>query len=300
MTSWTDLDGTVPGQLVALARRCVAVDGGLPLAVEPAFLRRRWGAVGGVRFGRRGSSGELIAAGVVCPGADGPIVTGLVDPSARGHGLGSRLLDHALEIADPLAAGAGGQVTVETESLTAEAAVLFGSRGLHPVFAEDVLRIDLAGFEPAVDWPAGTVVTTWSGPVAERFFEVYEASFRDRPGFPGLEAAEWIAENDADEEFRPGWSLLAELPPGAGFVTAAVGWIVQVGVMPAVRGRGLGRALITGALSRMAADGEREAWLNVNVDNPGAAQLYRRLGFTDRGRRARYRRTPESPSRRKA
>jgi ribosomal protein S18 acetylase RimI-like enzyme len=83
-------------------------------------------------------------------------------------------------------------------------------------------------------------------------------------------------------------------------VTAAVGWIVQVGVMPAVRGRGLGRALITEALSRMAADGEREAWLNVNVDNPGAAQLYRRLGFTDRGRRARYRRTPESPSRRKA
>jgi ribosomal protein S18 acetylase RimI-like enzyme len=231
----------------------------------------------------------LVAAGVVCPGADGPIVTGLVDPGARGCGVGGRLLDHGLELAGSLS---GGAVTVETESLTSGAAALFGSRGLRQVFAEDVLWTDLGWFDGQPCWPADVAVTSWSGAVAERFFGVYEASFRGRPGYPGPSAAEWIAENEADDEFRPGWSLLASLPGigDAGFLTAAVGWIVQVGVAPAARRRGLGRALVTEALRRMAADGEPEAWLTVNVNNPAAADLYHDLGFTARGRRARYQR----------
>jgi mycothiol synthase len=70
-------------------------------------------------------------------------------------------------------------------------------------------------------------------------------------------------------------------------VTAGLGWIDQVGVVPAARGRGLGAALVLAALSRMRAAGETEAWLNVNVDNP-ARRLYERLGFHRRGRRARF------------
>jgi len=285
---WAELGADVPEELVRLARRCLVADGGLPLAAEPGFLRRRWAATGAVRFGLRGSSGELVAAGVVCPGADGPIVTGLVDPSARGCGVGGRLLDHSLATAGSLSRGV---VTVESESLTAGAASLLGSRGLRPVFAEDVLWIDLTWFDGRPRWPAGTAVTTWSGELAERFFDVYAAAFRSRPGFPAPAAAEWIAENEGDDEFRPGWSLLAHVPGigDAGFVTAAAGWIVQVGVIPAARRRGLARALVTEALHRMAVDGEPEAWLNVNVDNPGAARLYHELGFTPRGRRARYR-----------
>jgi mycothiol synthase len=117
-------------------------------------------------------------------------------------------------------------------------------------------------------------------------------SFRDRPGFPGVPEMEWIAENESDDDFRPAWSLVAELPgiENAGFVTASAGWIVQVGVVPAARGRGLGRALVTDALRRMGADGEPAAWLDVNIDNPGAERLYRRMGFVSRGRRARFRR----------
>jgi ribosomal protein S18 acetylase RimI-like enzyme len=285
---WVEVAGDVPEGLVRLARRCLVADGGLPLAGDPGFLRRRWGAVGGVRFGLRGSSGELVAAGVVCPGADGPIVTGLVDPAARGCGVGGRLLDHALAVADSLSRGA---ITVETESLTSGAAALFGSRGLRPAFAEDVLWIDLGWFDAAPPrWPPGTAVTTWSGDLAERFFAVYTNSFRSRPGFPAPTASEWIAENEADDDFRPDWSLLAFVPGvgDAAFVTAAVGWIEQVGVVPAARRRGLARALVTEALRRMAAAGEPEAWLTVNVNNPTAAHLYHDLGFTSRGRRARY------------
>jgi mycothiol synthase len=286
---WVEVAGDVPEELVRLARRCLVVDGGLPVAGDADFLRRRWGAAGGVRFGLREASGRLVAAGVVCPGADGPIVTGLVDPAGRGRGVGGRLLDRGLALAGALS---GGAVTVEIESWTVGAAALFESRGLRAVFAEDVLCIDLGWFDGRPLWPAGTTVTPWSDEAAERFFAVYEASFRGRPGYSGPTAAEWIADNESDDEFRPGWSLLARLPGigDAGFVTAAVGWIVQVGVVPAVRRHGLGRALVVEALRRMVADGEREAWLNVNVNNPYAARLYHDIGFTSRGRRARYQR----------
>jgi ribosomal protein S18 acetylase RimI-like enzyme len=132
----------------------------------------------------------------------------------------------------------------------------------------------------------------WSGETAERFFAVYQAAFRERPGYPGWTAAEWIADNDDDPDFRADWSVLATLPGmgDVGFVTAAAGWIVQVGVVPVARGRGLAAALIGVALGRMAAGGATEAWLNVNVDNPSAAGLYRRLGFAPAGRRARFER----------
>jgi ribosomal protein S18 acetylase RimI-like enzyme len=131
---------------------------------------------------------------------------------------------------------------------------------------------------------------TWSAAAAPRFYAVYEAAFRERPGFPGWTAEEWIEGVDEDG-FRPEWSVLATVPDlgGAGFVTAADGWIDQVGVVPAARGRGIGAALVMESLTRMRADGADHAWLNVNVDNP-AARLYRRLGFQDRGVRARYQR----------
>jgi ribosomal protein S18 acetylase RimI-like enzyme len=101
--------------------------------------------------------------------------------------------------------------------------------------------------------------------------------------------AEFAAFVADDDEFRAEWSLLAVVPGvgDAGFVTAGAGWIAQVGVVPVARGRGLGAALIRETLSRMRAGGMTEAWLDVNVDNP-AQHLYRRLGFEDRGTRARY------------
>ncbi|SFE55399.1 Acetyltransferase (GNAT) family protein [Actinoplanes philippinensis] len=154
------------------------------------------------------------------------------------------------------------------------------------------MRIKLAsadGFEAG--WPDGAEVVEWSAETAGRFHAVYAASFRDRPGFPDPAAEEWIEENTEDDDFRPQWSLMVALPEhgDVGFVTAAEGWIVQVGVVPAARGTGLGGALIRESLRRMAAAGATEAWLTVNVNNPTAAGLYRKLGFDVMGQRARYR-----------
>ncbi|GID97998.1 hypothetical protein Adi01nite_74100 [Amorphoplanes digitatis] len=275
-------------ELVLLARRCLDADGGLPLAADPGFLRGRWAAPGGVAVQARDRAGVLVAAGAVRPGGDGDGATfaGMVDPAARGRGLGAHLLSWGLAEGGRHA----GPVTVETESLNGGAEALFVARGLRQVFAEDVMRVDLAAAVPDRGWPEGAIVTGWSEAAAGRFHAVYEAAFRERPGFPGWTAEEWIADLVEDDEFRPAWSVMATVPGlgDAGFVTATVDWIVQVGVVPAARGRGIGAALVAEGLRRMRADGGTHVWLNVNVDNP-AVRLYRKLGFEHRGRRARYR-----------
>jgi mycothiol synthase len=265
----------VDDELIELAQRCLAADGGLPLAAEPWFLGRRWSGSGVITEEVRDGDGRLLAAGAVRPSGDGVAFTALVDPSARGRGHGGRLLDWGLRRTGP--------VTVESEGLTPEAEALFASRGLRQIFAEGVMRIEVRGTPPPA-WPAGVELVSWDDASAPRFHAVYHAAFRDRPGYPGRSAGEWIADVTDDDEFRPDWSVLA-VQPGvgdAGFVTAADGWIVQVGVVPAARRAGLGAALIREVLGRMRAGGASEAWLDVSIDNP-AAGLYRRLG-----RRARY------------
>jgi mycothiol synthase len=333
------------GELVALARRCWQKDGGLPLAVEPWFVRGRWFRPGTKTFTVRGAPAEnpagdaLLAAIAIRPGPQGPVITGLVDPVVRRYGIGSRLLDAALASAlefettgaasTPAARGgvavagsvpvAGGGVadagmvpaaegvvaagesepgaaaawfvTVETEGLSPDAEKLFESRGLRQFFAEEVMRIDLTAAQvPEPAWPARTTVAEWDEETAERFFRVYAASFRERPGFPDPSAAEWIEDTAEDDDFRPERSLLATLPEigDAGFVSVGDNWIQQVGVVPAARRTGLGGALIREALRRMASADLGEGWLCVNVDNP-AASLYRRIGFAGVGYRARYR-----------
>ena len=64
---------------------------------------------------------------------------------------------------------------------------------------------------------------------------------------------------------------------GYGFVDEATPEL-SVGVDPSWRGRGIGRALLTGLLERARADGTRRVSLSVELDNP-ARRLYERAGF---------------------
>src|SRR4051812_26833186 len=93
--------------LIGLAERCLAADGGLPLAAEPSFLRARWTGPEVVTTAVHDDDRRLIAAGAV---RHGRAYVGMVDPVARGRGHGARLLGWGLARA--------ADVTVETEGLT--------------------------------------------------------------------------------------------------------------------------------------------------------------------------------------
>lgn len=64
--------------------------------------------------------------------------------------------------------------------------------------------------------------------------------------------------------------------------------LVRVAVRPSGRRQGLARRLLDRALSRLAQEGVGVVFLDVREDNAPALALYRRLGFDEVGRRARY------------
>ncbi|MEU1179380.1 GNAT family N-acetyltransferase [Streptomyces sp. NPDC005820] len=282
---WAELSEADVPAVVDLAVRCAAVDGGLPATTSPGFLGRRYAGEGVTAVGAF-QDGLLTASGSVRGTGGSTVVTGQVDPSHRGRGHGTALLDRLLETARRRA----DAFRVETESLTPEADVLFTSRGLHRTFAEDVMRRDLRAPFPEAVFPAGVEVEEWNDTNRVDFFEAYASSFADRPGFPGWSQDHWIDWTAGDDDFRPPYSLLARSADGSalGFVTCARDFLIQVGTVPPWRHRGLGRALAVTALTRMRDTGEPEVFLDVNLNNPASATLFRRLGFTPVARRARY------------
>jgi ribosomal-protein-alanine N-acetyltransferase len=64
--------------------------------------------------------------------------------------------------------------------------------------------------------------------------------------------------------------------------------ILTIAVDPAVRGRGVGRALVRAALDRAPAAGATAVFLEVAVDNTPALALYERAGFRRAGLRTGY------------
>jgi ribosomal-protein-alanine N-acetyltransferase len=82
----------------------------------------------------------------------------------------------------------------------------------------------------------------------------------------------------------------------AGYAIAHVGAdegeILNLGVAPAHRGRGVGRALVEQMLAALRSHGARVVYLEVRESNVVARRLYESLGFAEVARRARYYRRP--------
>ena len=191
---------------------------------------------------------------------------------------------------------------IAVEDLTEEMIARYTADGYTLAFTEDVMRRDLveqgnAGDLPEATLPSGVTLATWDAATAPAFFAAYNASFSDRPGFPGWPEERWVEWTAGDPDFCPDLSWVALASAGAdgavGFITcgletsseAPLGFIIQVGTRPDWRGRGLASALMVRALQGFRADGRPAVLLDVNTNNPGARRLYERRGFTPLRRR---------------
>jgi Acetyltransferases len=186
---------------------------------------------------------------------------------------------------------------VRCENVTDEVITSYAEQGYTLTFAEEVIRYDLSQAFPHTSIPLEVSYFSWMPERAHDFFLVYDASFRERPGFPGRSEAEWIHWTADDPTFRADLSVLAAVQNQAvGFVTNAEneeakvqqGYIIQVGVHPQWRGQGLGTALIARSLQAWREVGKEAVVLDVNVNNPGAIRLYQQLGFVVVRRRGKF------------
>jgi mycothiol synthase len=283
--------------LQALIGRCLAADGGLPDAASESLVRRQF--LSGPGQAWLGPAGGLVAAAALGEQREGrTTAAGTVSPDSRGRGLGRELLDWTF------AAAADAPLLVGTETLNPSAERLYARYGLRQVFAELIMRAPLpappaapaatgprgSADPPGSAEPAGIALLPWREDRVSDFYTAYAAAFGDRPGFPGWTEAEWADWTADDEDFRPELSLVAVDSDGtpAGFVTVSADCVVQAGVVPAWRRRGLGATLVRSAMGGLSRAGATDCWLTVATNNPGAIALYRRLGFADAGQRARY------------
>lgn len=297
--SWRSLQPVDVGVISALATTCMATDGGHLLGATDTYLQEHYLSAGPVAsIGAFEMDGRLVACAAAHPTHPPEecrtTIVGQVHPAYRRRGFGTFLLRWSIAEASRLLAACPPDrphvLQLTTETLADAAASLFDQHGFTQQFAEDVMRHDLLDPLPDILLPSGISLTTWMPVFADQFFAVYQAAFRERPGYPNWSQEEWIAWVAADDDdFLSELSLLAcheNIP--VGFIVCADRWIVQMGVRPEWRERGIGSALVIEVLKRFRAAGGDHVLLDVNINNLRAARGYTRLGFKRVGRRARY------------
>lgn len=302
-----------PGDLSAikkLSRACLVADGGLIIGVEEDFVYENYFpdvSMGHSMAAIAPYGGDKLVACAALRSDHTPdeyrvSMLGQVHSAYRNHGLGTGLLKWGIETAGRLLKGCPSDrphvMQVASEAFSASGERLLERNGFRPRYAAHVMSLDLHAPLPCSHMPRGVEFVGWEPELASQFFSVYQAAYRERPGFPDWSQEEWLEWLDVDDEdFRPSETLLAmhEGVP-VGFIASAVlseidptlMWVTQMGVSPEARGRGIGSALLGEAARRFQADAREQVQLDVAVDNQRAINVYERGGFRFIGRRGRY------------
>jgi mycothiol synthase len=267
---------------------------GWSLAIDRGWLRQAFFRLGVTSLLQERSDGRLGGCAFVCgpaPEGSGPITVASMLLPGDEH-----LWPEQLEwIEERIAGAARAPTQVVSENLTDAETLRWAAAGYDLVFEELAMECSLTGDLPPVRWPPRTVILEWEAGAASASFEVYEAAFRSRPGFPGLSQSEWIGRLTSEEGFLPTASFCAVrdgtpigfVVCGTGWISGT-GWIGQVGVDPECRRMGLATALVTEARARMHALGIGVAYLHVNRNNPAGLATWEHLGWRECGRRGRF------------
>lgn len=262
-------------------------------------------------------AGQLVALGWVRADPEdrgvGELRVGLfgdVHPAHRRRGLGAAILrwteGRGRELAAAWRGGRPAVLRIDFSDRRDDAVPLYEQFGFRLGFHEYWMRRDLAEPIPDRPLPAGLRVVRYAPALAGALVAAFNGAFRTRwpAGYPGLSLEEWRGEYEDDPDFRPELTLLAmDRGECAGFVIGQVweapsppqlragdvGWIPQLGVVPAWRGRGVAAALLAEALRGFRDASYAHAALTVNRDNPAALGLYERLGFVRMADRVMYR-----------
>ena len=281
------------GAVLDLAARAADADGSAPLS-EQFRLSVRSCDVDGVlhllAHGRGPYAADRAPVGYAqCRAGSGdepPSAELVVDPGARGHGVG-RALVQALPTDARLWSHASGEA--------GERAARFAAAlDLHPVRALHVMGRSLRSGPswPPARLPEGFVERRFEvGRDEDAWVAVNAAAFAHHPEQGSLRRAD-LEQRMAEPWWDPqGFVLVVEAdapdriaafhwtkvdPPGG-----TLGEVYVVGVSPEHQGRGLGTAVTVLGLDHLAGLGLSDVVLYVDEENAAAVHTYERLGFVD-------------------
>ncbi|HEY8673538.1 MAG TPA: N-acetyltransferase [Candidatus Dormibacteraeota bacterium] len=287
-------------RLIELARAQLGEPADWSLATDAPWLQRMYASPGVIARVWELPTGELSGSAAVRtelrslpPDPPAVIVNSMLSTGCEGLWDEQRAWIQAALDEAGISRIPEAHVQVVSEALCDAEVARWASSGFEVVFEELAMEFDLMvdGRSLLPRWPRGTRVLDWGTDAAAASFIVYDAAFRDRPGFPGWTRSEWTDRLTGGDDFLPAASLcvLVDAVP-AGFVVCSQGWIDQAGVAPAYRRVGLASALVTEAAARMRAGGVTVARLHVNTNNPAALATWRSLGWKVVGRRGRFER----------
>lgn len=143
-----------------------------------------------------------------------------------------------------------------------------------------LMRRDLSQHVPAIEWPQGIELTTYSREQAAAVHELMQVGYRQGGGrVPALDV--WRQQFENDPEYDPALCFIAS--NGEGVIGVAQCWtssyIKNLVVHPRVQGRGLGKALLLHAFKVF--QDRREGFVDLKVleDNLRARHLYEKSGM---------------------
>ncbi|WP_308126356.1 mycothiol synthase [Rhodococcoides corynebacterioides] len=263
--------------------RATTVDGAAPLSEQAVRALRGHGD------GRHvlALDGETVVGYAVVEAATDSapqIAEVVVHPDHRGRGVGTRLVDHVLDVP---AARVWAHGLLPAAQRVAER--------LDLTVARELLQMRRPSTEPLPDLtvPAGVSVRTYRPGDDAEILRVNNAAFSWHPEQGGWTQAD-IDERTAESWFDPAGLFVAtpadddtrllgfhwtKVHPPAGS-DPALGEVYVVGIDPAEQGRGLGRVLTLAGVRHLVDAGLPAVLLYVEADNAAAVHTYDRLGFT--------------------
>jgi len=142
------------------------------------------------------------------------------------------------------------------------------------------LRKRLDATLPAAIWPQGIMPAAFESVDPRRLHALLDEAF------PGLVARfeDWHGNLTTDSEFDPALCVVALAPDGsiAGFAQCwTIGFVKDLAVAQAHRGKGVGEALMRHFFALFAARGLAQVDLKVATDEQAARRLYARLGMIE-------------------
>ncbi len=288
-------------EVLALVQAARLADGVAPLS-EHVMLHLRYDSAGrpGAEAGRDfllTAGGELAGYAYLDP--PGGEVTGelVIHPASRRQGLGRALTGE-------LAAAAGGRVLrIWAHGDLPAAAALAAAAGFERFRALWQMRRSLREPLPRPVLPPGRTLRTFvPGQDEDEWLSLNGRAFAKHPEQGGWTRHD-LELREREPWFDPAGFFIAEADGlMAGFHWTKVqdpglGEVYVVGVDPAERGSGLGRALTLAGLRHLRDRGVAQAMLYVDEDNVPAIRMYEALGFARAGIDAMYRRHVPAASR---